>query len=223
MNGKAIQRKRVAKLLGIFIEESLKHRQTVNHIVWKLAPLAHCFRYATKLLPTNWMKKLYNAHVLPHLIYALPVWGSDREVAYLKPLIKLHKRFIRLVKNVQARAHTKPLMEELDILNLRNLYTWRVCVEMHPYIHALPGYPPEGPRRPQHVHHYTTTADTHRHATRRAEAGNMHLASSCEHYTQKYAKIWNKLDLGLRKISKLKEFKCVLKASLMARQSSGQP
>jgi hypothetical protein len=231
VNGSGITRKREAKLLGLYVEENLKHHKTVNHIVWKLGPLAHAFRYATRLLPTREMKKLYDTHVYPHLIYALPVWGTDKERAgYLKPLTLMHKRFVRLVRNVQIRAHTKPIMEELEILTLQNLYTLRVCSEMHPFIHprqqvrtasgTRTHIPP--PNRPKHIHHYPKTSESHRHATRGADASHQHLAedNGHGHYAQRYAAIWNKLPPHLRSISGHKEFTGTLKAYLLANQSS---
>lgn len=215
VNSKAIHRKKETKLLGLYVEESLKHYKTVNHIVRKLAPLAHAFRYATRLLPTCTMKELYNTHVYPHLIYALPVWGTDRDTRYLRPLVLLHKRFVRLVRNVQIRAHTQPLMESLDILTIPNLYILRVCAEMHPHIHPRKTKP-----RPKHIHHYPRTTDQHGHATRRARESQKHLAPSTEHYTQRYVRIWNELPQELRATGSLATFKGLLKAHLMAKQSS---
>ena len=72
MNGKQIERSKKAKLLGLYVEENLRNRKTVNHIVKKLAPLAHAFKYATRLLPTETMRRLYDTHVQSHLI-SLPL------------------------------------------------------------------------------------------------------------------------------------------------------
>ena len=134
---------------------------------------------------------------------------------YLRPLILLHKRFVRLVRNVQIRAHTKPIMESLDILNIPNLYILRVCAEMHPYIHPHKAKP-----RPKHIHHYPRTTDQHSHATRRARENQKHLAAGTEHYTQRYVAIWNELPQELRATESLATFKGLLKAHLMAKQSS---
>ena len=131
-----LERVAQAKLLGVYVEESLKHRETVNKIVKKLGLLTHAFSYAAKLLPQHIMKRLYDTHVYPHLIYAIPIWGTDKKKAgYLQPLVVAHKRLIRMIRKVPARAHTKPIMRELDILTIPSLYTLRVCVEMpyHPH------------------------------------------------------------------------------------------
>ena len=162
------------------------------------------------------MRRLYDTHVQSHLIYALPIWGSAKEEAYLKPLVLLQKRFVRLVQNVPVRAHTKPIMDKLGILTIPNLYVLRVCSEMHPHIHQ----PHEAVNRPTHIHHYTETANAHRHATRGAITGHKHLAKPSGYYAQKYVSIWNNLPTALRSIENHKEFKGLLKAHLLAIQSS---
>ena len=230
-----LERVAQAKLLGVYVEENLKHHKTVAKIVQKLGMLAHAFRYATKLLPQHVMKRLYDTHVYPHLIYAIPIWGTDKEKAgYLKPLIVAHKRLVRMIRNVPARAHTKPIMTELDILTIPNLYTLRVCAEMHPFVHTKapqrkPSQPqptkrlapkPKPVNRPQHVHHYVRTTDVHEHMTRRARKAEMHLARSSNIITQRYADVWNALPSQIREIESSNTFKTVLKAYLMEKQNS---
>ena len=83
------------------MEENLRSRKTVNHIVKKLAPLAHAFKYATRLLPCNRDHEEAVRHtraITPH-IYALPIWGSAKEEAYLRPLILLQKRSYRTCRS----------------------------------------------------------------------------------------------------------------------------
>ena len=51
------------------------------------------------------MKRLYDTHVYPHLIYAIPIWGTHKANAgYLRPLIVAHKQLVRLIRNVPART-----------------------------------------------------------------------------------------------------------------------
>jgi hypothetical protein len=221
----ALKRVAQAKLLGIYVEESLKHHKTVNNIVKKLGLITHAFRYATKLLPSHIMKRLYDTHVYPHLIYAIPIWGTHKANAgYLRPLIVAHKQLIRLIRNVPARAHTKPIMTELDILSIPNLYVLRVCAEMHPYIHTKSTKEgqsrPRAVCRPQHIHHYARTTEVHRHSTRQARGGHKHLAPSDNSITQRYTDVWNALPPKLRGITSQKTFKTVLKAHLMEIQNS---
>ena len=115
------------------MQKDLKHTATITHIIKKLQPILHSFRYATKFLPTHTMLSLYYSQVFPHLIYGITLWGSDNpQKTYLQPLIRTQKKIIRLIQNVPPRTHTKPIMQKLQILNIPKLVVLRVCVEMHP-------------------------------------------------------------------------------------------
>jgi hypothetical protein len=157
-----------AKLLGITMQNKLKHHQTVTNIIKKLQPVIQQLRYANSFLPTKTMRQLYYMHAYPHLIGAIAIWGSDDEKkTYLQPLIRVQKKLIRIIKRLPPRTHTKPLMKELKILNITNLYTLRVCLEMHPYIHREIEH-----NRPEHNHQYLLTEHIHDHATRQATQKN---------------------------------------------------
>ena len=146
-----------AKLLGIVIENTLKHYQTISNTVKKLQPITQALRYATKLLPQDNMIQLYYSHIYPHLIYSIAIWGSDDDTkTYLQPLTKMQKKIIRIIFNKKPRTHTKPLMNKHKILNITNLYTQRVCLEMHPFIHHT-----NRTNKPDHDHDYLWVAQIH--------------------------------------------------------------
>ena len=80
------------------------------------------------------MKQQYYSLAYPHLIGAITVWGTDKHNSTgLLPLIRMQKKLVRLIKNLPPRTHTKPLMQELRLLSIPNLYKLRVCTEMHEY------------------------------------------------------------------------------------------
>ena len=164
------------------------------------------FRYINKLLPTKTMKDLYYTHAYPHLIGAITIWGTDNDrKTYIQPLIRTQKRLIRLITNKPPKTHTAPIMSDLSILNLKNLYILRVCAEMHPFIH-----PRKQLNRPEHDHHYTLTAQIHRHTTRHSLQKRQYTAHTTEHYTKKYARVWNSIPLELREIKGKKAYKISL-------------
>jgi hypothetical protein len=218
-----------AKLLGITIQKNMKHHQTITTIIKKLQPTIHSFKYATKLLPTNIMKQLYYQHIFPHLIGNITIWGTTNSKAtYMQPLIRTHKKIIRLLKNQRPRTHTKPIMTELQILSLTNLYIHRVCVEMHPFIHP----PKEELNRPEHNHHYMKTSQVHSHRTRYSLHNHQFIPQqknyskkkpkfTTTHLTAKYASIWNKLPAELRDTESRTTFKKDARRYLLERQNNG--
>ena len=186
----------------------------------------YSFKYANKLLPTQTMKQLYYIHVYPHLIGNISIWGTnDRKKTYMQPLIRAHKKIIRLIANRHPRTHTTPIMNKHHILNLNNLYTLRVCAEMHPFIH-----PQTQLNRPEHDHIYTLTSDVHSHNTRYAAQHHQFIANkkysqvrkpahTDEYLTAGYKRVWNSIPSNLRTIKSLKSFKRALKEHLLDEQA----
>jgi hypothetical protein len=217
-----LQQNKKTKLLGIYIQEDLKLHETIGDIIRKLQPTIQSFKYANKLTTTKIMKQLYYRHIYPYLIGSISIWGTDKEKAtYMLPLIRTHKKIIRLIVNKPPRTHTKPIMNKLEIMNLQNLYIHRVCTEVQPYIHPKPNI-----NRPEHNHYYTTISQIHDHQTRSSTRNQIfndqsnkegpHYAS--EHLTQKYVRIWNLIPQNLREIKETKKFKLELKKYLLDKQ-----
>jgi hypothetical protein len=210
---KILKQDKQAKLLGHIVQEDLKYQQAINAIIKKLQPHMHSFKFANKLLPLTIMTQLYYTHIYPHLILNISIWGSsDPRKTYLQPLIKAQKRIIRLIRKVPPRTHTKPIITQLNILNVTNLYTLRVCAEMHPFI-----YPPN---RPEHNHHYTPISAVHNHRTRYAAASHQCITDTMEHFTRSHANTWNSLPAQISNISNRKAFKTQLKIHLLHKQSN---
>ena len=116
-------------------------------------------------------------------------------------------------------------MTELHILNLVNLYTLRVCAEMHPFIH-----PSTQPNRPQHNHDYTPTSHIHNHHTRYSIDGHLYIPNTNKYsltqtpthttdfLTEQYTNTWNTLPTHLRSIAAPTVFKKNLKLFLLDKQ-----
>ena len=228
INDNDIEQTKKAKLLGVVIQEDTKYTKTITKIVKKLRPIVQSFKYANKLLPTHTMKQLYYIHVYPHLIGNISIWGTTkRNKTYMQPLIRMHKQIIRLMTKKHPRTHTAPLMNKHNILNVNNLYTLRVCVEMHPFM-----FPTKQLNRPEHDHVYTLCAQVHNHNTRYAAQHHQFIAQqkhysrskeparTTEHFTAKYTQVWNTIPSSLKTEKKLKSFKHKLKLHLLEKQAN---
>ena len=228
VNNIPLDQEHKSKLLGVYMQNNLKHYATIAHIIKKLQPTMQSFKYATKFLPTSRMLSLYYEQVYPHFLYAITIWGSpDPKKTYLQPLIRTQKRIVRLIKNVPPRTHTKPIMAELGILSITNIYKLRASTEQHPFI-----YPSAELNRPDHIHHYIYASEIHEHKTRYAEQRHQYIPNPCQYsktrqphhtmdeLTRQYSKSWNELPLTIRQVSNIRTFKTMLKAHLLEIQSN---
>jgi hypothetical protein len=175
------------------------------------------------------MRQLYFSHAYPHFIGAITIWGTEKTSSqYIDPLVKMQKKIVRLVKNVSPRSHTKPIMKELKILNITNLYILRVCLEMHPFVHLT-----KKKNRPQHDHHYIPVAQIHEYPTRhslqrqhfiphapsKSKKQKQKYGHALDHFTRCYAETWATLPEGLRIDTSHQRFKRNLKQHLLEQQS----
>jgi sarcosine oxidase/L-pipecolate oxidase len=81
-----------AKLLGIYVQSTLKHHNTIANVVRKLQHTIRQFRYAATLLPKKYMIQLYYTHAYPHLIGDISIWGTQNiNQDYILPLVRTHK------------------------------------------------------------------------------------------------------------------------------------
>ena len=223
INGKQITETNQAPLLGITVQHNLKYQETITNIIKKLQPTIQKFKYANKFLPTYVMKQQYYSLAYPHLIGAISIWGTDNpNSTRLQPLIKTQKKIIRLLKNLPPRTHAKPIMIELEILGITDLYKLRVCTEMHGYI-----YPREAKNRPENHHNYISTAQIHEYPTRHSEQLHYYIPNrrekpklAMQHFTKKYTEIWNKIPREIREIQSLETFKKSLKEHLLENQKN---
>ena len=178
----------------------------------------HSFKFASQFFSLMTMTQLYYTHIYPHLISNISIWGSSNpQKTYLQPLIKTQKHIIRLIRRVPPCSHTKPIMAQLKILNITNLYILRVCTEMHPFIYPPPNKEPLN--RPEHNHNFTPASEIHNHNTRYTTVNRQHLTDNMEHFTRAHAIIWNSLPPKLSNTRTRNTFKTELKVHLLRKQN----
>jgi hypothetical protein len=210
-----LQQVDTAKLLGIYVQSSLKYDDTIKHIVKKLQQPIRMLQYAAKILPKTHTIRQYYARIYPHLIYAITIWGTqDKAKKYIQPLRRTQNKAIRAITGTPPHVHVTPLLVENNILSIDYLYILRVCIELHPYIY--PTQEDKTTDKPYTDNTFITITDVHSHNTRYSKG---HIFSpntnskakgpkhTMAHLTQKHTDIWNSLPSTLRNIAKLETFK----------------
>ena len=171
------------------------------------------------------MKEQYYSLAYPHLIGAISIWGTDNpNSTRLQPLIRTQKKLIRLIENKPPRTHTRPLMIKHGLLGMADLYTLRVCAEMHEHI-----YQRKPVNRPEHNHDYISTAQVHEYPTRHSKQLHYYIPNrrdnpkrAMQHYTRKYTAVWNAIPLEIRKLQTLASFKNNLTKHLLEKQKDAE-
>ena len=112
--------------LGIVFNKHLKWDSHINKISVKLSRLAGILSKLKKFVRCYVLRLLYNALILPHLIYGILLWGFNFE-----RVLKIQKKIIRIISNSSFIAHCDPLFKELSILKVDDLLKQKTLVFLH--------------------------------------------------------------------------------------------
>ena len=80
------------------------------------------------------LRKIYFAHIHPHLLYCLPVYGTTTK-SNTHQIITMQKRIIRLLSGSREfYSHTTPLFKNLNMLQFDHLLNLSLLKEIHKVI-----------------------------------------------------------------------------------------
>ena len=112
--------------------------------------------------PISVLKSIYFNIFNSHLAYGLPVWGNAH-CKYLEKITKLQKKAIRAITFSNFTAHTKPLLKDLKILNVKDLLYQQTASMMWDLENNL--------LPPSLSSYFVKTNQIHNHNTRQVSSG----------------------------------------------------
>jgi hypothetical protein len=204
------------KLLGIYIDNNLKHHTQISKLIAKLQPAIHTLKHVSKVLPLHTLRTLYHTLILPHLTYAITIWGTSQQNAtYMQPLHIIQKKIIRIITRNPPQTHTAPLRKRLRIMTIFQLYEYRTLLLMQPHVYPPPPQPATLsrplPRQPSHHPHHNANfifvCDTHQHSTRYAASYKLKHTPHNHHSTTLSINTWNSTPADITKIKHYHHFK----------------
>ena len=82
--------------LGVMYDDYLDWSSHISYINSKIAKAVCIICRAKKYFTTTALINLYNAFILPYLIYCVEVWGNTLSI-HLTPLFKLQNKILRII------------------------------------------------------------------------------------------------------------------------------
>ena len=107
----------ITKFLGVLIDENLTWQPHISHISTKISKSIGILYKASPFLNKSLLKQLYYSFVHSHLSYGNIAWGSTHK-SKLEVLYRRQKHAIRVISSQNRFTHSKPLFEEMKILNI---------------------------------------------------------------------------------------------------------
>ena len=119
-----VEQKKVAKYLGVLIDEKLTWKYHIGNINLKIRRGIGMLNKIKDYIPSSTTKNLYYSFVYPYLDYNLINWSSA-PISYLKCLNTSNKKAIRTISFKKSKEHTNPLFKKYEILPLHSLIKLR--------------------------------------------------------------------------------------------------
>ena len=144
---------------------------------------------------------LYNALILPHLSYAIAVWGSASK-CFINKLEITQKRIIRLISGARYDQHTSPLFKKLKILKLNDLYELELIKLIHEHEYGtLPHSLQNSLPKITTIHSYNTRTNRNLYIP----CKNTEISKKASVF-QRGALLWNALPVDIKQEKVLHEF-----------------
>ena len=178
------------KMLGVTLDRSLSWEEHITSVVKKCNSVLVCLYKIRHHLTPEARKLLIQAHVFPHILYCLSVWGGAA-ACHLDRIQKLFNFGARIVTGARMRDHISPVLESLGWLGVRDLVVHRDCIGV---FRALSD--PQAPLAIRSL--FSRRADVSQRATRATVAGELELPAlrlslSRRMFSYRAASSWNRL------------------------------
>ena len=106
------------KFLGVILSANLKWNKHIDIVTNKMSKNIGIIAKVRHLLPTHLTRNLYFTMVHPYVSYCNLVWASPNKAPQLDRVLKIQKRFCRLITFSKYTDHSRPLFVSLSILTV---------------------------------------------------------------------------------------------------------
>ena len=199
------------RFLSVIISSKLNWNAHIDTVLNKISKTIGIIAKVRHLLPTSATRTLYLCLVEPYISYCNIVWAQSKPTTQLDKILRVQKKYCRLITFADYRAHSEPLFKQLLILNVYKIHIYQLSLFMYKQLNKL--LPSAG------TFSFQTNSVEHSHFTRQSE--NVYLVR-CR--TQRRLttvlfqgpRLWNSLPSRLKKSPSVNVFKRLARVMLLA-------
>ena len=118
--------------LGVLYDNKLTFEFHFKKIFTKISSVIFSLSQMKNILDGKHLKMLYTAYVKSNIEYCCELLAGA-PASYIKPIIKLQKRAVRIIAGASRLAHTTQLFKDFGILPFDKLIIYNVCKFMFRY------------------------------------------------------------------------------------------
>ena len=193
------ERVRVAKFLGVLIDEHLNWKPHIASVQSKLSKTTAILYKCSQIIDSCSMRIIYCSVFLPYIHYCSEIWGNTYH-SNINRIIIIQKRAIRLLFGAGRLDHTTPLYQRANILEFTDLVKLKTAVFMYKAYHCML---PENIQRnfvKKYIMHQTRTKQQ---LVRSCVSSNVRSMSLCVYGIT----LWNALQTDIKSKNSVNAFK----------------
>jgi len=136
INNKTITNVSQFKFLGVVLDSHISWKNHIDMVTIKLSKIIGILHRLKHIFPRYILITIYNSLFMPNVNFGLLLWGTS-----LDPIIKKQKKAVRAITHSNYNAHSEPLLKELHLLKVQDIFSTRILQFMHKLAHGtLPQY-----------------------------------------------------------------------------------
>ena len=199
------------KFLGVILSANLKWNKHIDIVRSKIFKNIGIISKVRHLLPQELTRTLYMTLVNPYICYCNIIWSSSHKTSNLDNILKIQKKYCRLMTFSKSTEPSRPLFQKLYILSVYDTYKYQLLIHVYKTINKL---------IPISVHYYAINASFHDHDTRqRSDLRFLYCRTNSKQKTITYQGplLWNSLANDVRNSPSLFVFKKKIKSFILGK------
>ena len=124
------------KVLGLLIDQNLSWKYHIDFICSKISRLIGLLWRICSNLDKATMILFYNSYILPHLDYAVNIWGGAAK-CYVNKLQVLQNRVARIILNENYDTSSHVLLNRLMWMSVRQRYAYQTYILLFKVFHNI--------------------------------------------------------------------------------------
>ena len=193
------------KLLGVYIDSTLKWDHHVTHLLRKVSGKLNMIKKIKHFLPLDLRVTLFNSLIKPVLEYCCSVWGNCF-ADDLKRILKFQKYAARTLLDADYLSRSVPLFNKLKWLPIDSLITIsKLCTLFKCFSYQAPPYLSD---------QFTQISNLHKHSTRSSTLNKLYpdtnlckTDSGRRTFSYSGSILWNDLSLTSKSYTSFKSFR----------------
>lgn len=130
VEGVEISRVSEVKFLGVIIDEQLTWKPHINYLRIKIAKSIAVLYKVREIFNDQALYMLYNAIIVPHLIYCIEIWGKACKTI-TNSIFILQKRAVRIITRKHYSYPSNTLFCQLKLLKFYDLVDFGILLFMY--------------------------------------------------------------------------------------------